>query len=71
MLFENKEFLVGSLVHKFDDNDLEDLKKQPVLKEWIVLVDECHRTQSGKLHNAMKSLLPNVIFIAFLAARLC
>ncbi|GAA7842623.1 hypothetical protein HpBT030_09160 [Helicobacter pylori] len=65
VLFENKEFLVGSLVHKFDDNDLEGLKKQPVLKEWIVLVDECHRTQSGKLHNAMKSLLPNAIFIAF------
>ncbi|GAA7476696.1 HsdR family type I site-specific deoxyribonuclease [Helicobacter pylori] len=61
VLFENKEFLVGSLVHKFDDNDL----KQPVLKEWIVLVDECHRTQSGKLHKAMKSLLPNAIFIAF------
>ncbi len=65
VLFENKEFLIGSLVHKFDDNDLEDLKKQPILKEWIVLVDECHRTQSGKLHNAMKSLLPNAIFIAF------
>ncbi|GAA7144868.1 HsdR family type I site-specific deoxyribonuclease [Helicobacter pylori] len=65
VLFENKEFLIGSLVHKFDDNDLEDLKKQPVLKEWIVLVDECHRTQSGKLHNTMKSLLPNAIFIAF------
>ncbi|PDX08343.1 type I restriction endonuclease subunit R [Helicobacter pylori] len=65
VLFENKEFLVGSLVHKFDDNDLEDLKKQPVLKEWIVLVDECHRTQGGKLHKAMKSLLPNAIFIAF------
>ncbi|WRE58134.1 type I restriction endonuclease subunit R [Helicobacter pylori] len=64
-LFENKKSLVSSLVHKFDDNDLEDLKKQPVLKEWIVLVDECHRTQSGKLHNAMKSLLPNAIFIAF------
>ncbi len=61
VLFENKKFLVGSLMHKFDDNDL----KQPVLKEWVVLVDECHRTQSGKLHNAMKSLLPNAIFIAF------
>ncbi|GAA9344767.1 HsdR family type I site-specific deoxyribonuclease [Helicobacter pylori] len=61
VLFENKEFLVSSLMHKFDDNDL----KQPVLKEWVVLVDECHRTQSGKLHNAMKSLLPNAIFIAF------
>ncbi|GAA8470207.1 hypothetical protein HpNP8_01910 [Helicobacter pylori] len=64
-LFENKESLVGSLVYKFDDNDLEYLKKQPVLKEWIVLVDECHRTQSAKLHKAMKSLLPNAIFIAF------
>ncbi|OOQ31640.1 restriction endonuclease subunit R [Helicobacter pylori] len=65
VLFENKEFLVGSLVHKFNDNDLEDLKKQPILKEWVVLVDECHRTQSAKLHKAMKSLLPNAIFIAF------
>ncbi|GAA9652835.1 hypothetical protein HpVa75_11060 [Helicobacter pylori] len=65
VLFENKKYLVGSLMYKFDDNDLEDLKKQPVLKEWIVLVDECHRTQSGKLHKAMKSLLPNAIFIAF------
>ncbi|GAA8813169.1 hypothetical protein DUHN40_02330 [Helicobacter pylori] len=70
VLFENKEFLVGSLVHKFDDNDLEDLKKQPVLNKWIVLVDECHRTQSGKLHNAMKSLLPNAI-LSPLVARLC
>ncbi len=61
VLFENKKFLVSSLMHKFDDNDL----KQPVLKEWIVLVDECHRTQGGKLHKAMKSLLPNAIFIAF------
>ncbi len=64
-LFENKKFLVGTLVHKFDDNDLEDLKKQPVLKEWVVLVDECHRTQGAKLHKAMKSLLPNAIFIGF------
>ncbi|GAA9942402.1 hypothetical protein VN0893_04540 [Helicobacter pylori] len=65
VLFENKKSLVGSLVHKFDDNDLEYLKKQPVLEKWYVLVDECRRTQSGKLHNAMKSLLPNAIFIAF------
>ncbi|GAA6824572.1 hypothetical protein VN1226_03750 [Helicobacter pylori] len=65
VLFENKKFLVGVLMHKFDDNDLEDLKKQPVLKEWVVLVDECHRTQGAKLHKAMKSLLPNAIFIAF------
>ena len=31
----------------------------------VVFVDECHRTQSGTLHDAMKSLLPNSIFIGF------
>lgn len=30
-----------------------------------VFVDECHRTQSGDLHEAMKSLLPNAMFIGF------
>ncbi|GAA8089667.1 hypothetical protein BTM474_00920 [Helicobacter pylori] len=44
VLFENKKFLVGSLVHKFDDNNLEDLKKQPVLKE-------CNYLVSSKLLN--------------------
>jgi type I restriction enzyme R subunit len=28
-------------------------------------VDECHRTQSGKLHKAMKALLPEAMFIGF------
>lgn len=31
----------------------------------FVLVDECHRTQSGKLHTAMKALLPGAMFIGF------
>ncbi len=30
-----------------------------------VFVDECHRTQSGDLHKAMKALLPNAVFIGF------
>ena len=30
-----------------------------------VYVDECHRTQSGKLHEAMKEILPGAIFIGF------
>ncbi|MDQ7835343.1 MAG: HsdR family type I site-specific deoxyribonuclease [Humidesulfovibrio sp.] len=30
-----------------------------------VFVDECHRTQSGDLHRAMKTLLPNALFIGF------
>jgi type I restriction enzyme, R subunit len=31
----------------------------------FVFVDECHRTQSGELHKAMKSILPNAVFIGF------
>jgi len=31
----------------------------------FVFVDECHRTQSGKLHEAMKTLLPEAMFIGF------
>jgi type I restriction enzyme R subunit len=31
----------------------------------FVLVDECHRTQSGKLHEAMKAILPEAMFIGF------
>ena len=30
-----------------------------------VFVDECHRTQSGKLHRAMKTILPDCTFIGF------
>jgi type I restriction enzyme R subunit len=33
--------------------------------ELFIFVDECHRTQSGKLHEAMKSILPNALFIGF------
>lgn len=30
-----------------------------------IFVDECHRTQSGKLHVAMKQILPEAMFIGF------
>jgi type I restriction enzyme R subunit len=30
-----------------------------------VFVDECHRTQSGKLHRVMKASMPNAVFIGF------
>jgi putative transposase len=30
-----------------------------------IFVDECHRTQSGKLHRTMKALLPGAVFIGF------
>ncbi|MBA6411759.1 HsdR family type I site-specific deoxyribonuclease [Parahaliea sp. F7430] len=31
----------------------------------FVFVDECHRTQSGKLHAAMKAIIPDAMFIGF------
>lgn len=32
---------------------------------FLVFVDEAHRTQSGQMHDAMKALLPDAIFIGF------
>jgi type I restriction enzyme R subunit len=69
--------LICSLIHKFgksDDPDVEgfvnDLRKA-LPKDFkpkgdlYIFVDECHRTQSGELHKAMKQILPNAIFIGF------
>ena len=33
--------------------------------DFYVFVDECHRTQSGKLHRAMETILPNATFVGF------
>jgi type I restriction enzyme R subunit len=46
---------------------LEQLQAQPspAVGELFIFVDECHRTQSGKLHRVMKALLPNAVFIGF------
>jgi len=70
-------WLMCSLVHKFGrkgatdyDTYIEELKSVRVKDfapkgDIYVFVDECHRTQSGKLHDAMKEILPNAIFIGF------
>ncbi|PVX47228.1 type I restriction enzyme R subunit [Flavobacterium sp. 103] len=68
--------LLCSLVHKFggkEDNAanefIEELKISKDFQpkgDFIVFIDECHRTQSGELHGAMKTILPdNSIFIGF------
>jgi len=73
------ESLLCSLVHKFGgkgdegtDSTGEFIKAIQALPpgfvakgDLYVFVDECHRTQSGDLHRAMKSILPNVLFIGF------
>jgi type I restriction enzyme R subunit len=66
--------LVCSLIHKFGRRDVEDfdqfieeLRNNPLQTygELFIFVDECHRTQSGKLHKAMKAMLHNAVFIGF------
>ncbi|MCK5662601.1 MAG: HsdR family type I site-specific deoxyribonuclease, partial [Thiotrichaceae bacterium] len=66
--------LLCSLVHKFGKKDVDNfeqfiktLEHQPshTLGEIYVFVDECHRTQSGKLHRIMKAMMPEAVFIGF------
>lgn len=70
-------WLICSLVHKFGRRTETDYEKYfEEIKvnlpnnfkpkgDIYVFVDECHRTQSGKLHKAMTELLPNAIFVGF------
>jgi type I restriction enzyme R subunit len=74
-------WLLCSLVHKFGSRSeseatqgteqfIQDLKASlpsnfSAKGNLFVFVDECHRTQSGKLHKAMKALLPEAMFIGF------
>ncbi|MXS84128.1 HsdR family type I site-specific deoxyribonuclease [Nitrosomonas oligotropha] len=73
-LGQAKPRLLCSLVHKFGKHDVDDfdafieqLQSQPsyAVGELFIFVDECHRTQSGKLHKTMKALLPGAVFIGF------
>ena len=80
MLNAEDEWLIASLIHKFGaseeigDNDIEayvaEIRRNlpqgfRAKGDIFVFVDECHRTQSGKLHDAMKALLPNAMPIGF------
>lgn len=75
-LNETSPRLLCSLIHKFGGKEenatnefIEELKISKDFKpkgEFIVFIDECHRSQSGDLHDAMKKLLPeSTIFIGF------
>ena len=80
VLTDASERLACSLVHKFSTNEetsetdidgyVAEFKRYlpddfQVKGDFFVFVDECHRTQSGKLHKAMKTLLPNAMLIGF------
>ncbi|MCD6184958.1 MAG: HsdR family type I site-specific deoxyribonuclease, partial [Deltaproteobacteria bacterium] len=70
-------WLLCSLIHKFGNKDeadydgyLKELKNSlpkdfKAKGEITVFVDECHRTQSGKLNEAMRKLLPDALIIGF------
>ena len=74
-------WLICSLIHKFGGKEdgeavgdiagyIEEVKKAlppgfSAKGNLVVFVDECHRTQSGELHKAMKAIMPNAMFIGF------
>ena len=74
-------WLIASLIHKFvgkEEGEIEgdiqgfidEMKRSlpagfKAKGDIYVFVDECHRTQSGELHKAMKEILPNALFIGF------
>lgn len=77
-LNKKDKWLLCSLVHKFGrvnskgnlEIDVAEIKKN-LPKDFsakgnlFVFVDECHRSHTGKLHEAMKELLPAATFIGF------
>ena len=77
VLNTSDEWLIASLIHKFGaseegdvDQFVEDIRSHLPTNfhakgDIFVFVDECHRTQSGKLHDAMKALLPGAMLIGF------
>jgi type I restriction enzyme R subunit len=74
----SEEWLICSLIHKFGAKSeagalaawVDELKKGlppgfSAKGDLYVFVDECHRSQAGDMHKAMKALLPNAVFIGF------
>ena len=73
----SEEWLVCSLIQKFGASEegdidafIDDIQKHlpkgfRAKGEVFVFVDECHRTQSGKLHTAMETLLPDAMLVGF------
>lgn len=66
--------LLCSLIHKFGERDVDnfdtyirELEEAPskTYGELFVFVDECHRSESGKMHRVMKAILKNAIFVGF------
>lgn len=79
VLNKNEDAIICSLIHKYGHNagkqaDVEQYRKE-LIKDLpadfkakgniIAFIDECHRTNSGKLHEAVKILMPDALLIGF------
>lgn len=79
ILNKNDDSIICSLIHKYGHNagkqsDVDQYRKE-LLKDLpadfkakgniIAFIDECHRTNSGKLHEAVKVLMPEAMLIGF------
>lgn len=78
-LNKNENSIVCSLIHKYGHNagkqaDIDQYSKELIAdlpKDYkakgtiIAFIDECHRTNSGKLHTAVKLLMPDATLIGF------
>ena len=71
--------IICSLIHKYGHNagkdaDIEQYRKEllnhlpkdfKAKRNIVCFIDECHRTNSGKLHEAVKTLMPDAVLIGF------
>ncbi|MCZ8088701.1 MAG: HsdR family type I site-specific deoxyribonuclease [Rhodobacteraceae bacterium] len=74
-LADPKDRVVASLVHKFGKREedelgamIADIQRGQIgapVGEFFVFIDEAHRTQSGKLAKAMRTILPGAVFFGF------
>lgn len=79
ILNKNENAIVCSLIHKYGHNAGEQSDVDQYIKELtknlpkdykakgniIAFIDECHRTNSGKLHKAIRVLMPNALLVGF------
>ncbi len=63
LLKENHRYII-SLIHKFNQ-DVDPKSPYSERDDIIVISDEAHRTQSGRLARNMRVALPNAAFIGF------
>lgn len=79
VLNTDQDAIVCSLIHKYGhnagkDSDIEKYRKELIADlepdyspkgNIVAFIDECHRTNSGKLHAAVRTLMPEATLIGF------